>query len=43
MLEKVRKHEKNEADLFASVPGSQPNKKNMQTHDDMNITVRKYQ
>lgn len=33
MLEKVQKHEKYEADLFASVPGSQPNKKNMQTHE----------
>jgi len=29
MLEKVQKHEKYEADLFASVPGSHPNKKKM--------------
>jgi hypothetical protein len=27
MLEKVQKHEKYEADLFASFPGSHPNKK----------------
>ena len=33
MLEKVQKHEKYEADLFASVPGSHPNKKKMQTHE----------
>jgi hypothetical protein len=29
MLEKVQKHEKYEADLFASVPGFHPNKKKM--------------
>lgn len=41
MLEKAQKHEKYEADLFASVPGSHPNKKKDIRH--MNITVSKYQ